>query len=207
LWSSRRLYWAIFAGNILVVVGFWWASTGLQQHRGLGDELNALGRVTGLLGTYLVLWQLLLMTRQPWLDAAFGMEKLAPLHRWNGYLALGLLVAHAIFQTLGYQLVDGLSTSAQLGDFVDTYDGLLPAIAGLLLLVLVVAVSITIAKRRLAYETWYFIHLYTYLGIALAFGHELAVGADFIASERRRLLASRWSSSTIRTRMQELCSR
>jgi predicted ferric reductase len=182
LWSSRRLYWAIFAANAVVVLAFWWASTGLQQHRGLGDELNALGRITGLLGTYLVLWQLLLMTRQPWLDAAFGMEKLAPLHRWNGYLALGLLVAHAVFQTLGYQLVDGLTTLAQLGDFIDTYDGLLPAIAGLLLLVLVVAVSITIAKRRLAYETWYFIHLYTYLGIALAFGHELAVGADFIAN-------------------------
>jgi predicted ferric reductase len=182
LWSHRELYYALFAGNALLVVLFWWTATGDQPVRSAGDALNALGRVTGLLGTYLVLWQLLLMTRQPWLDAAFGLDRLAVLHRWNGYLALGLLLAHGVLQTLGYQLVDRLSTFDQLGDFVNAYDGLLPAIAGLLLLVLVVGVSITVARRRLAYETWYFVHLYTYLAIALAFAHELAVGADLIAS-------------------------
>lgn len=182
LWASRQLYILLFALNAAVVVGFWWASTGAQPMRSLGDVLNAIGRITGLLGTYLVLWQLLLMTRQPWLDAAFGLDKLARIHRWNGYLALGLLLAHAVFQTLGYQLSDGMSTFAQLGDFVNAYEGLLPAIVGLLLLVIVVGISITVARRRLAYETWYFVHLYTYLGIALAFAHEIAVGADFIAN-------------------------
>jgi predicted ferric reductase len=122
------------------------------------------------------------MTRQPWLDAAFGLDRLAVLHRWNGYLALSLLVAHAVLQTLGYQLVDSLGTLSQLGDFITAYDGLLPAIAGLVLLVAVVAISITITRRRLKYETWYFVHLYTYLAIALAFAHEIAVGADFIAN-------------------------
>ncbi|MBO0683339.1 MAG: ferric reductase-like transmembrane domain-containing protein, partial [Candidatus Dormibacteraeota bacterium] len=181
LWASRQLYILLFALNAALVVGFWWASTGAQPMRSLGDVLNAVGRITGLLGTYLVLWQLLLMTRQPWLDAAFGLDKLARLHRWNGYLALGLLLAHAVFQTLGYQLSDGMNTLAQLGDFVNAYEGLLPAIVGLLLLVIIVGVSIAVTRRRLAYETWYFVHLYTYLGIALAFGHEIAVGADFIA--------------------------
>jgi predicted ferric reductase len=182
LWTHRELYYAIFAGNALLVLLFWWVGTGDQAPRSPGDVLNAVGRVTGLLGTYLVLWQLLLMTRQPWLDAAFGLDRLAVLHRWNGYLALGLLLAHALFQTLGYQLIDRLGTLDQLGDFVNAYDGLLPAIAGLLLLVLVVGISVTIVRRRLAYETWYFVHLYTYLAIALAFGHELATGADLIAN-------------------------
>jgi predicted ferric reductase len=182
LWASRTLYWLVFAGNGAIVLAFWWVSTGTQPMRSSGDALNAIGRVTGLLGTYLVLWQLLLMTRQPWLDAAFGLDRLAILHRWNGYLALGLLVAHAVFQTLGYQLIDGLGTIPQLSDFITAYDGVLPAIAGLALLVAVVAVSITLTRRRLAYETWYFVHLYTYLGIALAFAHEVAVGADFIAN-------------------------
>ncbi|HEY7199722.1 MAG TPA: ferric reductase-like transmembrane domain-containing protein [Candidatus Dormibacteraeota bacterium] len=182
LWSWPQLHWALFAGNALIVLAFWWASTGTQPMRGPGDALNAVGRVTGLLGTYLVLWQLLLMTRQPWLDAAFGLDRLAVLHRWNGYLALSLLLAHTVFQTLGYQLLDGLGTIPQLADFVTAYDGVLPAIAGLALLVLVVGISITVTRRRLAYETWYFVHLYTYLGIALAFAHEIAVGADFIAN-------------------------
>lgn len=182
IWTTRWFCWLLFLGNGAVIVAFWWASTGSQPMRSPGDMLNAVGRVTGLIGTYLALWQLLLMTRQPWLDAAFGLDKLAVLHRWNGYMALGLLVAHAVFQTLGYQVLDGLSTLAQLGDFVSAYDGLLPAIAGLALLLVVVAISITVTRRRLAYETWYFVHLYTYLAIALAFAHELATGADFIAS-------------------------
>src|SRR5256885_2881006 len=129
LWTSRGLYWTLFAVNAALVVGFWAVSTGSQPMRSAGDVLNAVGRVTGLLGTYLVLWQLLLMTRQPWLDAAFGLDRLAGVHRWNGYVALGLLVAHAVFQTLGYQLVDRLATVAQLMDFFTAYDGLLPATA------------------------------------------------------------------------------
>lgn len=182
IWATRWFCWLLFAGNAALVLVFWWASTGSQPMRSTGDMLNAVGRITGLLGTYLALWQLLLMTRQPWLDAAFGLDKLAVLHRLNGYFALGLLCAHAVFQTLGYQLLDGLDTLAQLSDFITAYDGVLPAIAGLLLLLLIVGISISVTRRRLAYETWYFIHLYTYLAIALAFAHELAVGADFIAN-------------------------
>jgi predicted ferric reductase len=182
VWSTRWFCWLLFVGNALLVLVFWWMSTGSQPMRSSGDMLNAVGRITGLLGTYLALWQLLLMTRQPWLDAAFGLDKLAVLHRLNGYFALGLLVAHAVFQTLGYALLDGLDVVAQLSDFVTAYDGVLPAIAGLVLLIVVVGISITVTRRQLKYETWYFVHLYTYLAIALAFAHELAVGADFIAS-------------------------
>ena len=32
-----------------------------------------------------------------------------------------------------------------------------------------VVTSIVIVRRRLRYETWYFVHLYAYLGVALAF--------------------------------------
>ena len=40
--------------------------------------------------------------------------------------------------------------------------------------------SIRAARRRLSYETWYGIHLYAYLAIALGFLHQLFVGTDFI---------------------------
>ncbi len=42
--------------------------------------------------------------------------------------------------------------------------------------------------RRLRYETWYFIHLYTYLAIALSFSHQLATGNEFITHPANRLL-------------------
>jgi predicted ferric reductase len=177
--STPAFAYAVFAINTVVVLAFWWLSSGFEITRTASDAFNGLGRVTGLLGTYLVLWQLLFMARLPWLEKAFGLERMAVLHKWNGYLVIALLIAHAVFQTLGYQLGDGKDVAAQLGDFITSYDGLLAAIVSLGLFIVVVVASVTIAARHLAYETWYFIHLYAYLAVVLAFSHQLATGVDF----------------------------
>ena len=59
-----------------------------------------------------------------------------------------------------------------------------------------------IVRRRLRYETWYFVHLYTYLAIALAFSHQIATGprvrrrpgrADLLAGALPR---ARWRPSS-----------
>jgi len=133
--SRADVNYAICALNAAVILAFWWFSSGFEITRGLADALNGLGRVTGLLGTYFVLWQLLLMARLPTLEDAFGLERMAVLHKWNGYLSIGLLVAHAIFQTAGYQLANGHDLVAQLSDFSNRYPGLLAAIVALVLFV------------------------------------------------------------------------
>jgi predicted ferric reductase len=173
------MIYAFFAINALLILGFWWFSSGFEITRTASDAFNGLGRVTGLLGTYLVLWQLLLMGRLPWLEHALGMERMAVLHKWNGYLAIGLLLGHGVFQTLGYQLGDGKTVAAQIADFISSYEGLLGALVALALMLAVVVASVTIARRHLAYETWYFIHLYSYLAVLLAFSHQIATGVDF----------------------------
>jgi predicted ferric reductase len=89
-------------------------------------------------------------------------------------------VAHAVAQTVAYAMDNGYGILQQLGDFIDHYDGLVPAIAALLLLIAVAGLSMSAARRRLSYQTWYFIHLYAYVAVALAFAHELTVGVDFI---------------------------
>lgn len=189
LFSRPGTYWWLFVGNALVILLMWWSASGSLPAHTTADQLNAAGRVAALLGTYLVLWQLLLMSRIPRLEVAFGMERLAVLHRWNGYLAIGLLLAHAVLTTLAYQLAARTDVIAQLIDFIRTYDGLLTAMVSMALLLAVVAISIVIVRRKLAYQTWYFVHLYTYIAIALAFSHELAAGADFIGS---RLFTVYW---------------
>jgi len=177
--STPAFAYAVFAINTVVVLAFWWLSSGFEITRTASDAFNGLGRVTGLLGTYLVLWQLLLMARLPWLEHAFGLERMAVLHKWNGYLAISLLLGHGVFQTLGYQLGDGKDVAAQLADFIQSYPGLLAAIVALAMFLAVVVVSVTIARQKLAYETWYFVHLYAYLAVLLAFSHQLATGVDF----------------------------
>jgi predicted ferric reductase len=57
-----------------------------------------------------------------------------------------------------------------------------------------VAVGITsarAARKRMRYETWYYLHFYTYLAVALAFSHQFATGAEFIDNRAARLV---WSA-------------
>ena len=65
------------------------------------------------------------------------------------------------------------------------------ATAGFALFVMVGVSSVRAARRRLSYETWYGLHLYAYLAIALAFLHQLFTGADFIHDQ---LAAIYWIS-------------
>jgi predicted ferric reductase len=181
-WLTPGFAYAVLVVNALVILGFWWASSGFELTHSRSDFFNGVGRVTGLLGAYLALWQLLLMARLPWMERCFGLERMAVLHRWNGYLVLALIVGHGVFQTLGYQLGDGKDIASQLADFIKSYEGVLGAIVALGLFVAVVVLSVTIARRHLAYETWYFIHLYAYLAVALAFSHQVATGVDFIGN-------------------------
>ena len=39
--------------------------------------------------------------------------------------------------------------------------------------------SVRVARKKLKRETWYFVHLYAYLAVALTFAHQLALGSDF----------------------------
>ena len=72
-----------------------------------------------------------------------------------------------------------------------SYPDVLMATVGGLLFVGVGAVSARAARRRLSYETWYYLHLYTYLAIALAFSHQFADGAEFIDNRPARMLMVR----------------
>ncbi len=71
---------------------------------------------------------------------------------------------------------------------IRSYPDVPAATAGLGLLLLVGITSARMARRRLRYETWYFIHLYTHLAIALSFSHQLATGNEFVAHPIYRAL-------------------
>ena len=63
---------------------------------------------------------------------------------------------------------------------VTTYPYVLMATVSGVLFAAVAITSIRAARRRLSYETWYGLHLYAYLAIALGFLHQLFVGTDFM---------------------------
>jgi predicted ferric reductase len=171
---------AIAVGNGILIIGMWVRHGGLASLGSLGTQLTAAGQLTALLGTYFVLIQLVLMSRSPWLDQLFGLPRLAVWHRWAGFACLWLLVGHGVLTTVGYAMIDRISPLGEAWSMLTTYPFVLMATVALGLLVLVGISSVQIARGRLSYETWYYLHLYAYIGVALAFAHQLVVGTDFI---------------------------
>lgn len=166
--------------NIGLIVLMWVRHGGLDRLGTVADVATGVGQLTALVGTFLTLLQLVLMSRAPWLDRSFGRDRLTAAHRWVGFGALWLIVAHALFTTLGFALTDGESFLGEAWTLITTYDFVLMAVVSLGLFVAVGVTSMRRARRRISYETWYGIHLYVYLAIALGFAHQLVVGSDFV---------------------------
>src|ERR1700724_3930206 len=169
----------VVAVNAVLVVAMWVRHGALNQLGSPSAKLTAAGQITALVGTYGALVQVLLMARSPWLERRFGMDGLAQWHRWLGFGVTILISAHVVFSTAGYALGDGKSFVAEAWTLLTTYPYVLMATAATALLIMVAVTSLRMARRRLSWERWRFLHLYAYLAIALAFGHELAVGTDF----------------------------
>lgn len=192
LWS-RALLLVIWAG-VPAVLALWWQDTIPGSLRGGGDYVTAAGRLSGLLAAYLLLVLVALMARIPWLENRVGSDVVARYHRALGEYTVALAVAHAVLIILGYAWQSGTSPVAETGTVLLHYPDVLLSAVALALLVLVGVVSARAVRRKLPYETWYHVHLLVYVAIALAFAHEFAVGADFSASARNRLL---WSGAHI----------
>lgn len=173
------------AANAAIVVSLW-GPGGVRDIHDTASLLTGLGRVAGLLGAYLVLVELLLLARLPVLDRLVGFDRLVVWHRAGGFACLALLGAHAVLITAGYTIGDRISLPDEISRLVTGYPGVITALAGLALLGAVAVTSAVIVRRRLRYETWYFVHLYAYLGVALAFSHQLATGSDFVGEPAAR---------------------
>ena len=92
----------------------WVRHGGLEEFGSVGGALTALGQLSALLGTYLALLGLVLMGRSPWLDEAFGMDRLAWAHRWLGFATVWLIAGHVVMTATGYALGDGQWVFAEL---------------------------------------------------------------------------------------------
>ncbi|TFI22802.1 ferredoxin reductase family protein [Streptomyces sp. 4R-3d] len=173
---ARAGLYALFAANVIVVSVFF-VRAGFAS-----NALVLLGRLAGLYAALLMAFQLLLVARLPFFDRRIGMDRLTSWHRWVGFGLLWLLLAHGVFIVFGYAQSSSMGPVDQLVDLAETVEGVLRAVVAMALIILVGAVSARYARRRLAYETWHFIHLYTYLAVVLAFTHQVAAGSTFTAS-------------------------
>jgi predicted ferric reductase len=188
-WSRTRgpgiVLTVAVAGNAAVAVWLW-LQNGLGDARDVPTALVSAGRLTGLLGAYVALVQLALLSKLPALERAAALDRRVAWHRAAAVGCMGLLCAHAVLISAGYAIGDRIGLPAEIGRLVTGYPGVITAVAALALLVGVSVTSARRLRRRLSYETWYFAHLYVYLAVALAYGHQLATGSDFVGNPGAR---------------------
>ncbi len=167
----------------LAIVIVWVQGGGIQTTLGGGsDALTSLGRIAGLVASNLLLYQVLLMSRLPLFEKAFGHDALTRAHRLTGFWSFWLMFLHILLVVVGYAGTAGEGPVAQLVDMIVNYPGMLLATAGTFALILVVVTSLRRVRRRTRYESWHLLHLYAYLGVGLALPHQLWTGADFLSS-------------------------
>lgn len=177
---------AVVYGGAIGVLALWWADAAPAGT--LGDWLTEVGRITGLLAGYLVVVLLALMARVPALERGIGSDRLTRWHGLGGRYTVILVVLHALTITWGYAVTAHVGVLDQSATLVLTYPNVLMATVAGLLFVAVGITSARAARRRLRYETWHLIHLYTYLAVALSFAHEFSAGKEFVDDPTARIV-------------------
>jgi predicted ferric reductase len=179
--ATGLLLWA----GLLLITYWWVVGGGVTDLAGWATGLTSAGRVTGLWSAQLLLVQVLLMSRLPPLEHAFGRDRLARIHRVIGFASFDLMLIHIAAIIAGYAGARWSAVPSTTWQLVTGYAGVLLSVAGTVCLVMVVLTSIKKARGKLRYESWHLLHLYAYLGVGLALPHQLWTGQEFLSSPGR----------------------
>ena len=149
---SARRAWNVAATAViwltsLFVLALWVAGGGIQDLWGFdAAALNSLGRLTGLVASNLLLYQVILLARIPLFERGFGRDGLTRMHRLVGFWSFALMLAHIALLVLGYAAAADVNIVVQLWEFVWDYPGMLLATAGTILIILVAITSMRRAR-------------------------------------------------------------
>jgi predicted ferric reductase len=169
---------AVLAHLVIVEVLFATAGTGK-------NSVLTVAKFFGLHAASIMMLQLVLVARLPWLDRRIGMDRLTVWHRWIGFTLVWTVLTHATLVVLGYAWLDSLPV-------LRTFLGLAGVVASLLgmcaaaIIVTIAAFSMRYARRRMSYETWHALHVGLYLAILLALLHQGLEGTTFASSPAAR---------------------
>ena len=149
---------------------------------------SLMAHASGMAAGYGAAIMLILMSRSPWLERDVGAHRLARWHGWGGRLVIILTVVHTLLAVQAWAEARSTDRMTAIKDVL-SLPGLTAALVGVVMLLLVGLASLRRLRRRISYERWHFLHLLTYLAVALAFAHQLA-GSDLAG---RKSVQIAWS--------------
>ncbi len=170
--------WILMWAFLLCVVGLWVRHGGVTDlTRSWLDGWLSISGITGLLASACGLIGVVLIARPRTLERNLGLDKMFVWHRYLGEGMAVLLSMHIVSAVIA-----GTADGTGLWSVIRNYTGRQPymaiATSGGLLVLLVTITSLKSIRRQMSYETWYFVHLTAYAGLALSFGHEIVLGTD-----------------------------
>ncbi len=178
--AARWAMWTFVAVNLGVVEGLFVAA-------GTGkNDILTVAKFFGLHAALVMMFQLLLVSRLPWLDRRIGMDRLTVWHRWVGFTLLWTILTHATLVVLGYATLDDTSMAKTFLALAGVPASLLGMLAAAVIVV-VATISTRYVRRRLRYETWHGLHVLIYLALGLVFVHQLLETTTFKSSPFARI--------------------
>lgn len=183
----RRRFAALLAvAGGIAVVALWWPTAVVTASA--PALATAVAELAGMIASYLVCIQVLLIARVPWLERAIGLDRLVAWHKVVGATTLFLVLAHLSFMTLSQWITGGGGpVGAYLGLF-DVYPDMLTATIGTALILLAGLLSAQALRKLLPYELWYWTHVTIYVAIFLTFLHQISAGPVFAGHPGARAL-------------------
>src|SRR5690349_16100845 len=172
---AQRVLWAVVAVNVAIV---WVLFLTDQRDK---NTLLDIGKLFALHAALLIMLQLTLVARLPWLDRRLGMDRLTAWHRWIGFGILWTVVLHVSFIILGFARLDRATIPHTFLSLAGVKASLLGMFAAGIV-VLVAGLSIRAARRRLGYEAWHAIHVLMYVAVGIALVHQYLEGTTFKSS-------------------------
>ncbi len=173
--TARVALWAVVGVNLIIVEALWLTS-------GTGkNSLLTVAKFFGLHVALIMMLQLVLIARLPWLDRRIGMDRLTSWHRWVGFTLLWTVVLHATFILVGYATLSGVSVFQTFLSLAGVPASLLGMCAAAIVITMA-TVSLRYLRRRLQYETWHALHVLLYLALLLGLIHQMLEGTTFTSS-------------------------
>jgi len=178
--GRRLLFLLLFWFALAASVELWFLDTPPGSVSGVPAVLTAAGRITGMIAGFVLLAQMLLMSRVAWLERWIGAHELLIWHRTMGGYVIVAVLAHVVLIIMGYAGYEDVSVAQETWSMFSAYQDIISAFIATGLLVLIGVLSIRLAKRKLPYEIWYAVHLSSYAVLLLGYGHQFADGAELM---------------------------
>lgn len=163
--------------SVIAVTAMFLIDGGLQTLSEPVAILGAVDRLTALLATNLLLIDILLIARIPWIDHYYGHDRATAAHKKLGKPILYLVLAHFASSVIQYAMVENVDVLTEFISLLSIGD-LLLATGALVLMILVVVTSLNFARKAVTYEAWYLVHVFAYGAVLLAIPHQFSTGSD-----------------------------